>query len=231
MKLNDFEDFPLWTSLCVYYFFYFVCLICFPTSIGKVLGDNGIVFFLAPFIITAVLEIYRSKVAAKSIAEDHERLIALREQARQSDPMYQWEVERKLYLQLQEEIYGKMSPAERWMWRPKGKNEWYWRPKNKDEEYLQQLADKHLPLFEGMTRVKVYLVDKLDTDKPAVGLGGGGEMWILKSHYELQGDGEVLHTIKHELIHNWQSYKGYEMGHNENFNQKAREIGVDECWD
>lgn len=85
-------------------------------------------------------------------------------------------------------------------WESDGKPYTFWTSRNPDEEKLQKISDSLLHLFEGMPRVKVYIVSKLpyETIPNAVGQGGNGAVWVLKSHYENHGEEAILHTIKHE---------------------------------
>jgi hypothetical protein len=37
---------------------------------------------------------------------------------------------------------------------------------------------------------------------------------------------EVLHTLVHEMVHQWQDEKGFPIDHGRHFRSKAREVGI-----
>lgn len=58
------------------------------------------------------------------------------------------------------------------------------------------------------------------------GDGMPAEIVISGRHYRLHGWEETLHTLLHEMVHQWQDETGQEIDHGREFRCKAREVGV-----
>ena len=52
------------------------------------------------------------------------------------------------------------------------------------------------------------------------------EIAISRHHLECDGWDEVLHTLLHEMVHQWQVESGLDPDHGETFREKALEVGV-----
>ena len=53
-----------------------------------------------------------------------------------------------------------------------------------------------------------------------------GEIAISFRHFRRHGWDEALHTLLHEMVHQWQAETGLRVDHGPTFRQKAREVGV-----
>lgn len=56
--------------------------------------------------------------------------------------------------------------------------------------------------------------------------GMPGEIAISFRHVRRHGWGEVLHTLLHEMVHQWQDETGAPLDHGPGFRAKAREVGI-----
>ncbi len=56
--------------------------------------------------------------------------------------------------------------------------------------------------------------------------GGQGEVAISRSHLKRHGWDEALHTLLHEMVHQWQDETGRSIDHGATFRAKAREVGI-----
>jgi len=52
------------------------------------------------------------------------------------------------------------------------------------------------------------------------------EIGMSRRHLESDDWGEVLHTVLHEMVHQWQAERGLEIDHGATFRRKAAEVGV-----
>jgi hypothetical protein len=53
------------------------------------------------------------------------------------------------------------------------------------------------------------------------------EIAVSRQHVEHDGWEEVMHTLLHEMVHQWQVESGQEADHGPGFRRKAREVGVE----
>lgn len=53
-----------------------------------------------------------------------------------------------------------------------------------------------------------------------------GEITISWRHFRRHGWDETLHTLLHEMVHQWQDESGHAIDHGPTFRRKAREIGI-----
>jgi len=56
--------------------------------------------------------------------------------------------------------------------------------------------------------------------------GEPAEIAISLTHLRRHGWEEVLHTLLHEMVHQWQDEMGHTIDHGATFRQKAREVGI-----
>jgi hypothetical protein len=61
----------------------------------------------------------------------------------------------------------------------------------------------------------------------ATGAGDPPEIAISKRHLRNHGWDEALHTLLHEMVHQWQDERGLAIDHGPTFRAKAREIGIE----
>ena len=55
---------------------------------------------------------------------------------------------------------------------------------------------------------------------------GPAEIAISRRHLRRHGWQEALHTLLHEMVHQWQDETGQPIDHSSVFRRKAREVGV-----
>lgn len=56
--------------------------------------------------------------------------------------------------------------------------------------------------------------------------GEPAEIAISRAHMKKHGWAEALHTLLHEMVHQWQAENGHRIDHGRSFRAKAREVGV-----
>jgi SprT-like family protein len=56
--------------------------------------------------------------------------------------------------------------------------------------------------------------------------GESGEIAISWRHFRRHGWTEALHTLLHEMVHQWQDENGHALDHGRTFRAKAREVGI-----
>ncbi len=61
----------------------------------------------------------------------------------------------------------------------------------------------------------------------AAARGEAGEIAISWRHLRRHGWEEVVHTLLHEMVHQWQDETGQEIDHGSAFRAKAREVGIE----
>ena len=54
----------------------------------------------------------------------------------------------------------------------------------------------------------------------------GAEIAIARSHLRRHGWEEAVHTLLHEMVHQWQDESGLAIDHGRDFRRKAREVGI-----
>ena len=59
--------------------------------------------------------------------------------------------------------------------------------------------------------------------------GEPAEIAISRAHLRRHGWEETLHTLLHEMVHQWQDESGHTIDHGAKFRAKAREVGVAPC--
>jgi len=56
--------------------------------------------------------------------------------------------------------------------------------------------------------------------------GEASEIVVSRRHIRRHGWDEALHTLLHEMVHQWQDETGHPIDHGRLFRAKAREVGV-----
>jgi hypothetical protein len=56
--------------------------------------------------------------------------------------------------------------------------------------------------------------------------GDPAEIAISRRHLRRHGWAEALHTLLHEMVHQWQDESGHTIDHGATFRAKAREVGI-----
>ncbi|HZN99334.1 MAG TPA: SprT-like domain-containing protein, partial [Gemmatimonadales bacterium] len=56
--------------------------------------------------------------------------------------------------------------------------------------------------------------------------GESAEIVVSRRHIRRHGWEEALHTLLHEMVHQWQAENGFPVDHRGRFRRKAREVGV-----
>ena len=59
--------------------------------------------------------------------------------------------------------------------------------------------------------------------------GEPAEISISRAHVRKHDWSDVLHTLLHEMVHQWQAESGRRLGHGGSFRDKAREVGIAAC--
>lgn len=108
-------------------------------------------------------------------------------------------------------------------------------PRPGDGPVLARLADAHADYnqrhFSGaLRRIPVRLSSRMQTRlghySPTGEDGPGSEIVLSRRHLRRDGWPETLHTLLHEMIHQWQDESGHALDHGPTFRRKAREVGV-----
>jgi hypothetical protein len=81
-------------------------------------------------------------------------------------------------------------------------------------------------LKEVPVRVSRRMKSRLGHYSAATG-GESGEIAISRRHLRRHGWAEALHTLLHEMVHQWQDETGLPLDHGSRFRAKAREVGIE----
>jgi hypothetical protein len=109
------------------------------------------------------------------------------------------------------------------------------RPSGEDSVVLRELAKAHRHynrhLFGGRLgeigiRISARMRSRLGQYTAASPYGEPAEIAISRAHLRKHGWEEVLHTLLHEMVHQWQAESGYEIDHGPTFRAKAVEVGI-----
>lgn len=104
-----------------------------------------------------------------------------------------------------------------------------------DAPLLARLADAHADynrqhFADALRRIPVRLSSRMKTRlghySPAGEDGPGAEIVLSRRHLRRDGWPETLHTLLHEMIHQWQDESGHPLDHGPTFRRKARDVGV-----
>ncbi|HEU4564444.1 MAG TPA: SprT-like domain-containing protein [Gemmatimonadaceae bacterium] len=109
------------------------------------------------------------------------------------------------------------------------------RPRTEDELLLRALRQWHGEynelhfrgaLAEIPLRISSRMRSRLGQYTAASPYGEPAEIAIGRHHIRVHGWEEVLHTLLHEMVHQWQAENGHPIDHGRIFRQKAREVGI-----
>jgi hypothetical protein len=75
-------------------------------------------------------------------------------------------------------------------------------------------------------RVSRRMKSRLGHYSAAVSGGDVAEIAISRSHIRRHGWPEALHTLLHEMVHQWQDETGHTIDHGRTFRVKCREVGI-----
>ncbi len=104
-----------------------------------------------------------------------------------------------------------------------------------DQRCAERLTDVHArfnrDFFGGAlrtleVRVSRKMRSRLGHYTAATAADDPPEIAISRRHLRRHGWDEALHTLLHEMVHQWQDEQGLEIDHGRTFRAKAREVGV-----
>jgi hypothetical protein len=104
-----------------------------------------------------------------------------------------------------------------------------------DERFARELAKQHASLnadrFGGkLTTVPIRVSRRMKTRLGHYAWRGsenkGAEIVISRRHIRKNGWDEALHTLLHEMVHQWQDEAGLPIDHGREFRKKARTVGI-----
>ena len=75
-------------------------------------------------------------------------------------------------------------------------------------------------------RISRRMRSRLGHYSAAAADGPPAEIVISRRHFRRHGWNETLHTLLHEMVHQWQDESGQEIDHGREFRRKARAVGV-----
>jgi hypothetical protein len=75
-------------------------------------------------------------------------------------------------------------------------------------------------------RVSRRMQNRLGHYMAAMPTGLPAEIAISRRHIRRDSWDEVLHTLVHEMVHQWQDENGLPIDHGQHFRRKAREVGI-----
>ena len=104
-----------------------------------------------------------------------------------------------------------------------------------DERFARELSEHHAALNAGKFGGELRSIPIRISRRMRSGLGhytwrglegGGAEIVISRRHIRRHGWDEALHTLLHEMIHQWQDERGMPVDHRSEFRKKARAVGI-----
>lgn len=103
-----------------------------------------------------------------------------------------------------------------------------------DVEFLHRLQESHAEynhaLFDDALKPVVIRISRRMKNRLGhyMEAGRGLPAEIAISHRHIMRDpwDDVLHTLVHEMVHQWQDENGYALDHSQVFRRKAREVGI-----
>ena len=110
------------------------------------------------------------------------------------------------------------------------------RPRPSDIPLIEALASSHdhynAALFGGQLsritiRISGRMRNRLGQYSAPCASGRPPEITISRRHIRRHGWEEALHTLLHEMVHQWQAENGMPIDHGREFRRKAREVGVE----
>lgn len=109
------------------------------------------------------------------------------------------------------------------------------RPREGDELLVRELRHWHREynrryfrgqLAEIPIRISSRMRSRLGQYTAASPYGEPAEIAIGRHHIGVHGWAEVLHTLLHEMVHQWQAKQGHPIDHGHTFRLKARDVGI-----
>jgi hypothetical protein len=109
-------------------------------------------------------------------------------------------------------------------------------PRPSDVALIEELARAHAHynamLFGGQLsriaiRISGRMRNRLGQYSSPCASGRPAEITISRRHVRRHGWEEALHTLMHEMVHQWQAENGKPIDHGREFRRKAREVGVE----
>jgi hypothetical protein len=110
------------------------------------------------------------------------------------------------------------------------------RPRPSDIPLMEELARRHdhynAMLFGGhLSRIAIRISgrmrNRLGQYSVPCASGRPAEITISRRHIRRNGWEEALHTLLHEMVHQWQGENGMAIDHGREFRRKAREVGIE----
>ncbi|MGH7647339.1 MAG: SprT-like domain-containing protein [Gemmatimonadaceae bacterium] len=109
------------------------------------------------------------------------------------------------------------------------------RPRREDAPVLAELSRAHEAYnrryFDGLLQAVAISVSRRMKSRlgqyTVAGDGVAPEIAISRSHIRRESWTEVLHTLLHEMVHQWQAECGLPLDHGRAFRDKAREVGIE----
>ena len=109
-------------------------------------------------------------------------------------------------------------------------------PRPSDVPLIEELTRSHehynAMLFGGQLsriaiRISGRMRNRLGQYSAPCATGRPAEITISRRHIRRHGRDEALHTLLHEMVHQWQAENGMAIDHGREFRRKAREVGVE----
>ena len=108
-------------------------------------------------------------------------------------------------------------------------------PRREDAVVLAELANAHTEFnqryFGGELQLVRIAVSRRMRSRlgqyVAAADGVAPEITISRSHIRREPWAEVLHTLLHEMVHQWQAERGLPLDHGRAFREKARALGIE----
>ncbi|HTL94655.1 MAG TPA: SprT-like domain-containing protein [Gemmatimonadaceae bacterium] len=109
------------------------------------------------------------------------------------------------------------------------------RPRREDAVLIAELAKAHdeynRRYFDGsLEPIAIAVSRRMRSRLGQYTMAGDGlshEITISRSHIRREPWTEVLHTLLHEMVHQWQAEQGLRLDHGRAFREKAREVGIE----
>lgn len=99
------------------------------------------------------------------------------------------------------------------------------------QRWHRQYNDQHFggALATISLRISGRMRTRLGQYTAASPYGEPPEITISRSHIRRHGWAEALHTLLHEMVHQWQAEHGHPIDHGRTFRQKACDVGIAPC--
>jgi hypothetical protein len=99
------------------------------------------------------------------------------------------------------------------------------------ERWHRQYNDQHFGGALGTISIRISgrMRTRLGQYTAASPYGEPAEITISRSHIRRHGWAEALHTLLHEMVHQWQAEHGHAIDHGRSFRRKACQVGIAPC--